>query len=250
MTTQEEYADLTTQTTPMRTYLYWPTHDEHAHGRYPGLLLYSEIFQQTGPIKRAALQFASQGYVVAVPEIYHDREPPGTVLAYDQEGSDKGNLYKYETPLVTFDNDARSVLSHLGTHPACSGRLGVVGFCIGGHLAFRAAFNSEVEATCCFYATDIHTDSLGAAKKSDSLKRMSDINGEIMMVWGRQDPHVPDDGRFLVYQTIRASGANFTWHEFNAVHAFMRDEGPRYNPTLARVCYGLAFETFERVLKN
>ena len=42
---------------------------------------------------------------------------------------------------------------------------------------------------------------------------------------------------------------SFTWHEFNAVHAFMRDEGERYNPQLARQCYGMAVDLFNRNLK-
>src|SRR6185312_3245055 len=124
MTIREEAIDLDTPTGPMRTYIYLPTgSDGHS---YAGLLLYSEIFQQTGPIKRSALQFASQGYVVAVPEIFHDGEPAGTVLGYSPEGSERGNQLKYETPLEVYDNDARVVLSHLRSRAECSGRLGVV----------------------------------------------------------------------------------------------------------------------------
>ena len=60
-----------------------------------------------------------------------------------------------------------------------------------------------------------------------------------MMVWGRQDPHVPDRGRDKIRARLLETGRNFTWHEFNAAHAFLRDEGPRYNPALARVCTAL-----------
>src|SRR5438445_97530 len=76
---QEETADLATPGGPMRTYVYRPV----APGRYPGLLLFSEIFQRTGPIKRVAALLAGHGFVVAVPEIFHELEPPGTELAYD-----------------------------------------------------------------------------------------------------------------------------------------------------------------------
>ncbi|MEI7566450.1 MAG: dienelactone hydrolase family protein, partial [Opitutaceae bacterium] len=63
----------------MRTVVFRPT----APGRYPGILLYSEIFQITGPIRRTAALLAGHGFIVAVPEIYHEFEPAGTVLAYD-----------------------------------------------------------------------------------------------------------------------------------------------------------------------
>jgi carboxymethylenebutenolidase len=248
-TLREDSIDLDTASGPMRVYLYRPSGDGDG-ARFPGLVLYSEIFQQTSPIKRSALRFASHGFMVAVPEVFHAHEPPGTVLAYDKDGTDKGNRYKYDTPVAAFDADAESVLAHLATHPSCSGRLGAVGFCLGGHLAFRAAMNPRVRATACFYATDIHGDSLGRGKQSDSLQRVTDIRGEVMMVWGRQDPHVPDEGRAKIHARLREANTNFTWHEFNAVHAFMRDEGPRFDPALAALGYQLALEMFDRTLRG
>jgi carboxymethylenebutenolidase len=245
MNLTEEVIDIPTPLGPMRTYLYRPSRP----GKYPGLVLYSEIFQQTGPIKRSALRLASEGYLVAVPEVFHQHEPLGTVLSYSTEGSDKGNKYKYDTALGTYDSDAKRALDMLAAHSACSGKLGAVGFCLGGHLAFRAALQPEVAATACFYATDLHSDSLGEGKQSDSLKRLKDVKGEVVFVWGRQDPHVPDAGRVTLLSAIRDSGMNFNWHEFNAVHAFMRDEGPRYDPALANLGYGLALELFGRVLR-
>ena len=80
------------------------------------------------------------------------------------------------------------------THPQCTGKLGVMGICIGGHLAFRAAMNPEVLAGTCFYATDIHKGGLGKGMKDDSLARIPEIKGELLMIWGRQDPHVPARG--------------------------------------------------------
>ena len=71
--------ELTTPTGPMRTQIFRPT----AEGKYPGIVLFSEIFQITAPIRRTAALVAGHGYVVAVPEVYHELEEPGTVLAYD-----------------------------------------------------------------------------------------------------------------------------------------------------------------------
>jgi carboxymethylenebutenolidase len=70
-----DFADIETPTGPMRTYIFRPVAD----GKYPGILLFSEIFQVTGPIRRAAAMLAGHGFVVAVPEIYHEFEPAGTV---------------------------------------------------------------------------------------------------------------------------------------------------------------------------
>lgn len=247
MIVQDTYHDLPTPTGPMRTYVYAPQ-DSLAVGPLPGLLLYSEIFQQTAPIRRLAVQFASHGYVVMVPEIYHEHEPPGTILGYDTVGKDKGNAYKFATPISTFDADAKAVIAALLGHPSCNGRLGAVGFCIGGHLAFRAAFQPAIRAAACFYATDIHSSTLGAGQCDDSLRRLNEIRGELLLIWGRQDPHVPLEGRLKVYRSLHDANVRFTWHEFNCEHAFMRDEGNRHDPAAARLAVGLALDLFRRRL--
>ncbi|MSU51547.1 MAG: dienelactone hydrolase family protein [Opitutus sp.] len=241
---ETENVDLSTPSGPMRTYVFRPA----APGRYPGILLYSEIFQVTAPIRRTAALLAGHGFVVAVPEIYHEFEPAGTVLAYDQAGADRGNALKTTKDLASYDADARAVLSHLAVNPHCTGRLGVMGICIGGHLAFRAGMNPGVLATTCFYATDIHKHGLGHGMNDNSLDRVPEITGELLMIWGRQDPHVPLEGRLKIHAALNAASTNFTWHEFNGAHAFLRDEGYRYDPELALQSYGLALNLFRRKL--
>jgi len=115
-----DFVDLPTPTGPMRTYIARPNHT----GRFPGVLLYSEIFQVTAPIRRTAARLASHGFVVAVPEVYHELLPaPGVVLAYDQTGADQGNACKIAKELSSYDHDASAVLNYLPTHPSCSGTL-------------------------------------------------------------------------------------------------------------------------------
>src|SRR5262245_56984149 len=119
MIVHSEHRDLQTPTGPMRTYVYVPRHPSLAR-RYPGLLLYPEIFQQTAPIVRLCVQLAGHGYLVMAPEIYHDHEPPGTVLRYDAEADrEKGIAYKTATKLSSFDEGARAVIGALLEHPSC-----------------------------------------------------------------------------------------------------------------------------------
>jgi carboxymethylenebutenolidase len=244
MIIQTEHVDLPTQNGLMRTEVLRPV----APGRYPGLVLFSEIFQITAPIRRTATLLAGHGFVVAVPEVYHEFLPAGTVLAYDTAGAEQGNQLKTTKTIVSYDDDARATLAFLKSHPACTGKLGVMGMCLGGHLAFRAAMNPEVFAGVCFYATDIHKRSLGKGMCDDSLDRLKEVKGELFMAWGKQDPHVPREGRALIYNAMTDAGLDFTWHEFNGQHAFLRDEGPRYDPELALRCYGLVLELFKRKL--
>jgi carboxymethylenebutenolidase len=248
MIVHESFQDLTTPSGPMRTYAYAPVVPDGRPRCDPGLVMYSEIFQQTPPVRRLALQFASLGYLVMVPEVYHAHEPPGTVLAYDDAGKARGNSYKQVIPLAAFDADAAAVRAALRAHPACNGRLGAVGICLGGHLAFRAALHPEVGAAACFYPTDLHTGALGAGGGADSLARAGEVRGELLLVFGRQDPHVAADGRRRIYDALDRAGVWFTWHEFNAAHAFLRDEGERYDPAAAHLCLDLAADLFRRCL--
>jgi carboxymethylenebutenolidase len=110
--------------------------------------------------------------------------------------------------------------------------------------------NPEISATVCFYATDIHSGTLGKGKQDDSLGRAGEIKGELLHIWGRQDPHVPLEGRNRIKARLDEAGVNFQWMELNGAHAFLRDEGYRYDPELARHCYALVLELFHRRLAS
>jgi carboxymethylenebutenolidase len=199
----DEFADLSTPDGVMRTHVFRPA----GQGRFPGVVLFSEIYQ------------------VAVPEVYHEYEAPGTVLAYDPPGTDRGNDLKVTKPVAGYDADARAVLDYLETHPACTGRLASVGVCLGGHLAVRAALDPRVSASACFYPTDIHSGTLGRGRNDDTLARLAELKAETLLVWGRQDPHVPFAGREAIRARLEEVGAPYEWHEVNGAHAFLRDEG-------------------------
>jgi carboxymethylenebutenolidase len=232
------YCDIETPSGPMRTHLFVPD----SRRPVPGVILYSEIYQMTSPIARTAAMIAGQGYLVAVPEVYHEYAKPGEAFLYDTEGTDRGNRLKTTKSIAAFDADARAVISHLRTLPTCSGSIASIGICLGGHLAFRAAMNPEVTAGVCLYATDMHKRSLGAGMCDDTLDRMTDLRAEMLMIWGRHDPHIPADGRRMIYDAMTDAGVSFTWHEFNGQHAFMRDEGHRYDPSIAHLVYSMIYQ--------
>ena len=99
MLIKEDYADVKTPSGDMRIHRFFPV----SEGPHPGLILFSEIYQVTGPIQRTARRLAGQGYIVAAPEVYHEFESAGCALAYDKEGTDKGNRYKIEKSISAFD---------------------------------------------------------------------------------------------------------------------------------------------------
>lgn len=249
MLIQSHVVDLPTPTGVMRTYIHRPLESKTGHSnKVPAILFYSEIFQQTGPIERSACFMAGQGYAVLVPEVFHELNPIGTVLGYDDAGRDKGNADKAAKDAQGYDTDNRAIIEWLNNQPWYNGNLGAMGYCIGGHLAFRAALQPEVKATACYYATDLHGNNIPNKPNQHSMDRLADIKGELMMIWGKQDNHIPTAGRALVYQKLTEANLSFTWHEFNGQHAFMRDEGERYDPQLQLMGYQLAIQMFGRTL--
>ena len=96
MIIQSHQSTISTPSGDMQTSIYRPI----AQGTYPSIIFYSEIFQETAPITRSAKLLAGHGFVVLVPEVFHELNPMGTVLAYDDVGKDKGNADKFTKPLA------------------------------------------------------------------------------------------------------------------------------------------------------
>jgi len=244
MITQQRTIELDSKTGKMACQIFEPSQA----GIFPAIIFYSEIFQITTPIARSAKILAGLGFVVIVPEVFHELNPIGTVLAYDDEGKDKGNADKAAKPLEDHDSDTQSMIEYLQSLDHCSGNIGSMGVCIGGHLAFRAALNDQIKGAFCLYPTDIHSNTLPCQDNNDSLTRSKDIQCEVFMIFGKQDPHIPKEGRLALYQTFSENGLNYQWLEVNAQHAFMRDEGERYDSELALEMYQKANLFFKRTL--
>lgn len=136
----------------------------------------------TGPVARFARQIAGQGYICAAPSSYHEFTGPEP-LEYNAEDTEHGNEWKVAKKLGAYDEDAALAVDYLLGLETCNGRVGATGMCLGGHLAYRCALDRRVKAAVCYFATDIHSRSLGAGKQDDSLLRAGDIKGELLMVY-------------------------------------------------------------------
>lgn len=227
---------------PMRTFLARP----NRAGRFPAVLFYSDIFQLTGPMLRISERLAGYGFVVLAPEIYHRIEPAGSALDFEADRAraldDSGRL-----PTAVFDADIRALLDFASGHPSVTPEhLAAAGFCFGGHLAFRAALQPDVRATTCFYGTGIHNGKLGVDPDAGSLAQASSIRGELLMIFGLNDPHIPPEGRATIAATLQSAGVNHTITLFPAEHAFMRDLGPRYDPETTDAAFAAMIALFRQ----
>ncbi|KAL1987538.1 hypothetical protein VTN96DRAFT_3465 [Rasamsonia emersonii] len=235
----------------MRIFVFHPSLPGYPNAKFPGVVVFSEIYQVTGPVARFARQIAGQGYICAAPSTYHEFTGPEP-LKYDAEDTDKGNKWKVTKKLAAYDEDAALTVDYLLSLPTCNGRIGATGMCLGGHLAFRCALDQRVKAAVCYFATDIHSATLGEGKNDDSLKRAGEIKGELLMIFGKNDTHVPPEGRDLIRRTLHEKGVLFSFYEVAwAQHAFIRDElsKGRYDPAISKVCFEMLLEMFGRTLK-
>jgi len=137
------------------------------------------------------------------------------------------------------------VLDFLAARPGVHA-ISATGFCIGGHLAFRAALDPRVASTVCFYPTGLQDGKLGADDPG-SLARAGDIGGRLMIVFGSQDPHVPADARVQIVSALYAAGlTDLELHVFaGGEHAFMRDVGARHDPVLGELAMQAAVSFLE-----
>ncbi|WVN89743.1 uncharacterized protein L203_104973 [Cryptococcus depauperatus CBS 7841] len=235
----------------IRIYLVEPNLPGYPNAKFPGCIVFSEIYQVTGPVERFASNIASEGYIVALPSSFHEFEG-SEPIPYDTEGTDRGNRYKVEKTVEAYDEDAKLSVDLLTSLPNCNGRVATTGMCLGGHLALRCAFDPRVLATFCYFATDVHSATLGKGKYDDTLIKIrnGDLTGkgEITMVFGKQDTHVDRTGRSLIRDTMDDANVTLSFLEVQAQHAFIRDESSkgRWDAALSRSLFGMMMELFNR----
>jgi carboxymethylenebutenolidase len=111
---------------PPGIFIFHPTIPNYPKAKFPGVVVFSEIYQVTGPVARFARQIASQGYIVAAPSSYHEFTGPEP-LAYDGPGTDAGNEWKITKTVEAYDEDATLSIDTLLEMPTCNGRVGATG---------------------------------------------------------------------------------------------------------------------------
>lgn len=123
--------------------------------RRPAVLVFMEIFGINVHIRDVAERLAGEGYVALAPDYFH-RTGPGVEYDYDASGMAAGMKLLGALRAEEMIADAKAGIGFLR---ACSDvrgdRIGAMGFCIGGHMAYLVACETEVRATASFYGGGI-----------------------------------------------------------------------------------------------
>jgi carboxymethylenebutenolidase len=188
-------------------------------GSGPGIVVIQEIFGVGGYIKESADRLAALGYVALAPDLYW-RIEPGIALEHDEAGLGEAfeTMQKLDQELAVRDSiDALKTLRELSE--VTDKRAGVLGFCLGGTLAFQVAMQDDPDVAVCYYGSGI----------AGALDSAETISCPILFPFGGQDQYIPRDqiDRACAYAD---SHPDMECHiQEDAGHAFDNHEAPMFH---------------------
>ena len=192
-------------------------------GKGPGILVIQEIFGVNKVMRDIADGFAAQGYAALCPDLFW-RQEPGIEITdkTEAEWARAFQLYQGFDEAKGVD-DLKATLAHLRTLPACTGKVGAVGYCLGGKLAYLMATRSDAECSVGYYGVGI----------DKALDEAGKIARPLMLHIAEQDEYCPPAAQ----QAIKAplgKNARVTIHSYPSVdHAFARNGGEHYDKAAA-----------------
>jgi len=192
-------------------------------GKGPGIVLIQEIFGVNKVMRDLADGFAAQGYTVMCPDLFWRQEPGIQITDKTQEEWNKAfSLYQGFNVEKGVD-DLKATHAALRKHPACTGKVGSVGYCLGGKLAYLMGTRTDADANVGYYGVGIQ-DSLGEAK---SLKK------PLLLHVAAKDQFVPPEAQAKVKDALKGNAlvAIYTYNEQD--HAFARVGGAHYDKAAA-----------------
>ena len=191
----------------------------------PGLVMIPEIYGVNRFLRETAQRFAEAGYSVLAIDIFW-RLARNVDLQYAGEEKRRANALHDDFDYALGVKDVQSAVTALRRHAACTGTVGVTGYCLGGTLAYLAAARTDAEAAAGYYGTRIH----------DFLEDGPRIAKPLLLHFGELDHNTPPE---RLEQIRAATGSNRHVTEFvyaGAKHAFANHIRPdRYHPAAARL---------------
>ncbi len=207
-------------------------------GSGPGIVVLQEIFGINFVMREVCQNLAAQGYVTICPDLFW-RIEPGLELCDKTEGEWAKAFELFQS----FDvdkgiKDTQATLNHLRNLDACTGKVGSVGYCLGGKLAYLMATRTDVDCSVGYYGVGISND----------LPEANKINAPHMQHIAEEDQYVPKDEQEKI-KTILMNNKMVQIHSYaNVDHAFARIGGEHYNLSSAQLANTRTSEFFNNHL--
>jgi carboxymethylenebutenolidase len=191
----------------------------------PGILLIQEIFGVNHHIKSVADKWAKEGFVVLAPDLFF-RMQPDFEVGYGEEDMKKAfELYHRFDEKQALD-DLSCALESLRKLPECTGKLGVIGFCLGGKMTYRVAAHNKIDAASSYYGGGIN----------QMLDEMPQIACPMLMHFGAKDQHITSDAVDAIKKAAQ-SKTNIQIFVYDADHGFNCDERKSYDKASADLAF-------------
>jgi carboxymethylenebutenolidase len=188
----------------------------------PGLLICTEVFGVNSHMRAVADRFAAAGYVVLVPDLFW-RIEPGMEIPYNEAGLKRGSEIVAAFDVDRGVEDLGSSLKALRQRPECSGKVGVVGFCVGGALAYLAATRLGVDAAVSYYGKGIE----------ERLPEAAKMTSPVMLHYGGADRFIPEAVVDRVEAALSAKPNVEIFRYPGVDHGFNSEDRRAYNPEVA-----------------
>lgn len=189
-------------------------------GVAPGVLVFQEIFGVNDNIRGLCDRLADAGFVAAAPDMFWRLEP--RFERKDESGFADGVAMVQRFDFVAAVADIKAAKDHLASLPACSGRVGAIGFCLGGTLAFLAATDAKVDAAVSYYGSAVN----------EFLERAEELSCPTMFHYGTHDAFIPEEKREAVMGALTGK-SNVQFHLYDAGHAFSNWDAPSMHDSTA-----------------
>jgi carboxymethylenebutenolidase len=214
----------------MGGYLARPT----SAGFGPAVLVFMEIFGINAHIRDVTERVARESYVALAPDFFH-RTRPGADYGYDDEGFAKGMELLNALAADEMVADAQAALAYLRSRDDVDGdRIGCLGFCIGGHMAYLTACETDVKAAASFYGGGI-TAPQGPGGAPSTAGRTQKIRGKVLCLFGGRDSFIPRQQVDVLAETLRQDRVrnDIVIYE-TADHGFFCDQRDSYHAVAAK----------------
>ncbi len=219
-------------------------------GRLPAVIVFMEIFGVNDHIRDVTRRVAAEGYVAIAPDFFH-RTAPGIQLAYDEKGMETGiqNLMKLSADDMIAD--AKDTLAYLRGLPDVEGaKIGAMGFCIGGHMTYLVACETDIAAAAAYYGGGIAAPQ-GPGGAPSTLSRTAKIRGRIQCYFGAKDAMIPLDQVDAVRSALTKAGVDHSVDVYpEADHGFHCDQRASYHAASAKDAWQKTLALFDQKLKG
>lgn len=209
----------------------------------PGILLLQEIYGVGEFLQAKATLLAGLGYSVLVPDVFW-RVERNVSLAHDEAALEVafGYMARFsEIPKDVTTGDLVAALRHLRTLPEVTGKVAVLGYCLGGRLAYEVAAASDPDACVSYYGS-------GIASELDLADR---ITCPVLFHFGGADPYIPRDEIDAVTAVFAGRPGTEVVVQEQAGHAFENSFAPMFsNPEAAAASWPVTLDFLERTLRS